>query len=356
MRRRDFLGLLVASSAAAARNTAAIPLGLNTYCLRALRLHDIPLLDYTASLKLDSCFLQDSLDPEVMIPAHWAKVRDHAARLGLTLQTGGGTFVPKTPDAFEATVKTFEHNIERAKGLGSTTVRCLLAGDRASFPPGPVEQHMETAVKVLRRVRSRAMDAGVKLAIENHKDLQAWETRIVIETAGKEFVGSYLDTGNPVFVMEDPLTTIEELGPYAVYVHLRDSVVYEHPNGIAVQWVPLGEGVNDFAKIVERVREVCPPVALYVKPITGRPAAILPVFDEGFWKGYPKARSGDFARFLAMAKRGRPYERPMVVEDIPGRKTPEAFIPAIQHQQREHMERSVEYAKKTLGLGIRWRS
>jgi hypothetical protein len=147
MRRRDFLGLLVASSAAAARNTAAIPLGLNTYCLRALRLHDIPLLDYTASLKLDSCFLQDSLDPEVMIPAHWAKVRDHAARLGLTLQTGGGTFVPKTPDAFEATVKTFEHNIERAKGLGSTTVRCLLAGDRASFPPGPVEQHMETAVK-----------------------------------------------------------------------------------------------------------------------------------------------------------------------------------------------------------------
>jgi hypothetical protein len=57
-----------------------------------------------------------------------------------------------------------------------------------------------------------------------------------------------------------------------------------------------------------------------------------------------------------MAKRGRPYERPMVVEDIPGRKTPEAFIPAIQHQQREHMERSVEYAKKTLGLGIRWRS
>ena len=39
------------------------------------------------------------------------------------------------------------------------------------------------------------MDAGVKIAIENHKELQAWETRQVIETAGKEFVGSYLDTG-----------------------------------------------------------------------------------------------------------------------------------------------------------------
>ena len=49
------------------------------------------------------------------------------------------------------------------------------------------------------------MDAGVKIAIENHKELQAWETRQVIEAAGKEFVGSYLDTGNPVFVAEDPL-------------------------------------------------------------------------------------------------------------------------------------------------------
>ena len=355
MRRRDFFSLLFATTIKA-QTTRAIPLGLNTYCLRALRLHDIPLLDYTASLKLDAVFLQDSLDPGVMNPAHWAKVREHAAQLGLKLETGGGTFLPKSADAFESTVKTFEEQIERAKALGSPIVRCLLAGDRASMPAGPVEQHMETAVKVLRRVRTRAMDAGVKLAIENHKDLQAWETRIVIETAGREFVGSYLDTGNPVFVMEDPMTTIEELGPYAVCVHLRDSVVYEHPKGIAVQWVPLGEGVNDFVKIIERVRQVCPPVAVYVKPITGRPAAVLPILEDGFWKSYPKARSADLARFLALAKKGRPYERTMVVEDIPGRKTPEAFLAAIQYQQREHMERSVEYAKKTLGLGIRWRS
>ena len=43
------------------------PIGLNTYCLRAFRWHDLKLLEYTASLKLDAVFLQDSLDPAVTI-------------------------------------------------------------------------------------------------------------------------------------------------------------------------------------------------------------------------------------------------------------------------------------------------
>ncbi|HEY3741890.1 MAG TPA: TIM barrel protein, partial [Bryobacteraceae bacterium] len=272
------------------------------------------------------------------------------------LETGGGAILPKTPEGFEKSVKTLEQNITRAKGLGSPIVRCLLAGERATMPPLPLEQNLETAVKILRAVRSQAMDAGVKIAIENHKDIQAFETRRVIETAGKEFVGSYLDTGNPVFVLEDPLTTVEELGHLAVCVHLRDSVIYEHPRGVAVQWVPLGEGVVDFKRIVAKVREICPPLYIYIKPITGRPPAILPYLEDSFWTPNTTERSRDLARFIALAKKGHPYERPMVIEDLPGVKAPDAFVAAIQYQQREHMERSVEYAKKVLDLGVRWRT
>ena len=361
MHRREFLTTLAgAASAFAAADSGSgkpIPIGLNTYCLRALKWRDMELIDYTAGLKLDAIFLQDSLDPEVMEPAHWSKVRDYARSKGLErLETGGGAILPKTPDGFDAVVKTLEQNIVRAKGLGSPIVRCLLAGDRASMPKGSVEQNMDMAVRILRAVRTRAMDSGVKVAIENHKDVQAFETRRVIETAGKEFVGSYLDTGNPVFVLEDPMTTVEELGPYAVCVHLRDSVIYEHPRGVAVQWVPLGEGVVDFKKIVAKVREVSPPVYIYIKPITGRPPAVLPYLEDSFWTPNTTARARDLVRFIALAKKGRPYELPMVIEDLPGRKAPEAFVPAIQYQQKEHMERSVEYAKKVLGLGVRWRA
>ena len=330
------------------------PLGYNTYCLRALRWHDLPLIEYATAMKLDAIMLQDSLDPGVNDPAHWKVVKEAATKAGLWLGTGGGAVLPKDAGEFDRSVKLLSESVKRAVGMGSPLVRMLLAGDRDHLPPGPPAQHVETMIKVLRAVRTQAMDAGVKFAIENHKELLCWQTRQVIEGAGKEFVGSYLDTGNPVFVLEDPMQAVETLGPFALMLHLRDSVVYETPKGIAVQWVPLGEGVVDFKAIVAKAKEICPPLAVFIKPITGRPPAILPVWDAAFMKKYEDVRAEDFARFLALAKKGGPYERHMVIEDIPGQAAA-PLTAALAYQQREHMERGIEYGKKELDLGVRWR-
>jgi 3-oxoisoapionate decarboxylase len=332
------------------------PLGLNTYCLRAFRWSDLKLLDYAASLKLDSIFLQDSLDPRVNDPTHWAEVKAAAQRLGLHLETGTGASLPRDLNDIKPSVEYLRAAIRRASGMGSPIVRTLIAGDRDHLPKVSVQQVIDTMIKVLRGVRSEAMDAGLKIAIENHKDLLCWETRQVIEGAGKEFVGSYLDTGNPVFCMEDPMETVETLGPLAVTFHLRDSVVYETRNGAAVQWVPLGEGVVDFKKIVARGRELCPNVSVYIKPITGRPPVTMAYLDPEFMTKWRDLKGSTLARFMALAKTGHPYERDMVIEDIAGRTPPEAYAAALQFQQKEHMERSVEYGKKQLDLGIRWRA
>jgi hypothetical protein len=281
-------------------------------------------------------------------------VRAWSKDLGLHLETGGGAILPKSSEAKPQIVATLRKNIERASAMGSPIVRALLASDRYSMPQGPVEKHIETTVGILREVRTQAMDAGVKIAIENHKELQAWETRQLIEAAGKDIVGSYLDTGNPVFVAEDPLTTVEELGPYAVTFHLRDSVVYEHPEGVAVQWVPLGEGTVDFKSLVARASEILPPVAIYCKPITARPPVVLPVYSDEFWmKWFPRGRSRDIARFLALARRGRPYDKPHLTADVPDQR--ERYMEALKVQQMEHMQRSLDYCKKNLDLGIHWR-
>ena len=320
-----------------------------------MRWNDLQLLEYAASLKLDAVFLQDSIDPANNDPAHWKVLKETAARLGLELLGGDSGALPRNPNGMEATMKRLHDGIRHAVGIGSKLVRFRVAGDRASLPPGPVEQTMETMIRTLRSVRSEAMDAGVKFAIENHKDLYCWQTRQVIDGAGKEFVGSYLDTGNPVFVMEDPLSTVETLGPVAVMLHLRDSVVYETPDGVAVQWVPLGEGVVDFKKIIAKAHEICPPIAVFNKPITGRPPAHLAIYNPAFMRQWSDMRASDLARFLALAKRGRPYEGHMVIEDVPG-KAPEPIAAALQYQQRDHMQRGVEYARKTLDLGIKWRA
>ena len=350
MTRRSFLGSVLAGYAAraSAASPRKWPLGINTYCLRFQRWTDRQLLDYCVSKKLDAVFLQDSLDPAIWDPGHWAEVRKWTQDLGMRIETGGSAILPGTPQAVAAIRK----HIDRAAAMGSPFVRTLLASDRYSMPDGPLEQHMETAVKVLREVRSHAMDAGVKMALENHKDLQAFQTRQVIETAGKEFVGSYLDTGNPVFVAEDPLTTVEELGPLAVTFHLRDSVVYEHPDGAAVQWVPLGEGTVDFKALVARAAEILPPVHIYCKPITARPPVVIPVYSEEFWsKWFPRGRSRDLSRFLALARRGKPYNQPHLMADLP--EVRDRYMDSLKIQQLDHMERSLEYCRKALNLGVK---
>ena len=352
MTRRNFIGSAFAAAAPVFGIARQWPLGLNTYCLRFQRWNDRRLIEYCAAQTLDAIFLQDSLDPGVMDPKHWANVRTWSKEFGLHLETGGGAILPRTVEAYPRVVATLRKNIERAAAMGSPIVRALLAGDRYSMPEGPVERHMETTVKVLKEVRSQAMDAGLKIAIENHKELQAWETRQLIEAAGKEFTGSYLDTGNPVFVAEDPLTTVEELGPYAVSFHLRDSVVYEHPDGVAVQWVPLGEGTVDFKALVAKAATILPTVHIYCKPITARPPVVLPVYTEEFWaKWFPRARSKDLGRFLRLARRGRPYDKPHVAADVP--QVRDRYMDALKVQQLEHMEQSLDYCRKELDLGVK---
>ena len=342
---------------AAATNTVQKwPLGINTYCLRFQKWNDRQLFDYCVKEKLDAIFLQDSLDPGAMDPKHWAEVRAWTQDTGLHIETGGGAILPKTADGFAKSVATLRRNIERAKAMGSPIVRALLAGDRYSMPDdGPVEKHMETAIKILREVRPQLLDAGIKIGIENHKELMAWQTRQVIDAAGTDCAGSYLDTGNPVFVCEDPWTTVQELGPVAVSFHLRDSVVYETPEGIAVQWVPLGEGTVDFKTLVAYAAGILPKVYIYCKPITARPPVILPVYKEEFWtKWFPKGRSRDLSRFMALAKRGRPYDKPQITGDVPELRA--KYMDALKVQQMDHMAKSLAYCRNVLDLGSRWRA
>jgi sugar phosphate isomerase/epimerase len=361
--RRSFLRSTVAATTAAASNSAtaraALPervgLGYNTYSLRALKLNDRQFLERAAGWKLDAVFLQATFDPGAEDPRHWAEVKAWCQDLGLRIETGGGVILPEKPELFDASVARLRKDIVRARAMGSPVVRGICGSFRHTLPLPTAEQNIDLAVRVLKAVRSQVLDAGLKVAIEVHKDFQAWEHKILIEEAGKEFVGIYLDTGNPVFVMEDPLLTLETLAPYTVSFHLRDSIVYEHPEGIAVQWVPLGEGTINFKSIIATARRLLDPdVHVYIKPITGRPVTILPVYDEEFWKRwYPNARVSEFTRFLKIARAGRPYERAVVSEDVTGSPIPAPYQAALAHQQVEHLERSIRYAREALGLGKR---
>ena len=107
-------------------------------------------------------------------------------------------------------------------------------------PAKPIDQLMESTIKIFRSARSQAQDLGVKIALENHAgDMQAREVLTIIEESGKDYVASCLDTGNPMWVAEDPELALEVLAPYVVTTHVRDSAVFEIPQSqVMITFVP----------------------------------------------------------------------------------------------------------------------
>ena len=126
---------------------------------------------------------------------------------------------------------------------------------------------------MLKGVRSRLVDANIKIAIENHAgDMQARELKSLVEGAGPDVVGVCLDSGNPVWTIEDPHLTLDTLAPYVLTSHMRDSALWRTPEGIAVRWTRMGEGNIGMEDYIRKYIKMCPGKAVSLEVIvTGQP-------------------------------------------------------------------------------------
>jgi hypothetical protein len=195
------------------------------------------------------------------------------------------------------------------------------------------------------------MGLGVKLAIENHGDLQGRELAALISAAGPEYVGACIDTGNPIMTIEDPMVTLEHLAPYIVSSHVRDSAVWAHPSGASAQWVAAGEGNVGLREWAAAFAARCPGAAFNLEIITGRPPQVLDYLRPAFWAVYPETPAREFARFEGLVHAGQPYSGPMMV--VGEGDVPAEYAAALVAQQRVDVERSVRYCRQELGLGER---
>jgi len=363
MFRRTFLQSVPAAAlalSAAPAEEVPVKLGFDTYSLRAFKWKGIQLLDYAASQKLDTIQFSALGDYGGLDPANLQKVKDRAAQLQISIDSGMGCICETSKSFAKGGRPAREQLLEGlrvAKAVGAKTMRCYMGSSEDRLGPLPIETCMETTIKLFRSVKSEAMDLGVKIALENHSgDMQARETRTVIEESGKDFVASCLDTGNPVWAIEDPFLTLEILAPYAVTTHVRDSIVFETPHGAAVQWVAMGDGILDLPRFIAEFRKRCPQSTMQLEIITGRPPRPMNYLDADFWKAFPKMPAWEFARFVALAKSGHPFLGAMAVEDITGKKPSPVMEEALKEQQRVDLERSFEYCRKKLNVGVNWRA
>ena len=362
MHRRTFMKIAAAGGfGVAAPNAAAqagagggIRLGYDSWVFNGYGWTAIQYLDYAGKQRLDTVQLSDLPNYASLEPAYLQQVKDHAQELGIQIDGGLGCICPTAGNWRKENGDPVEH-VRRAlranHAVGAKMMRAFLGGRAERTGPIPLEKHIQTTLKLLRSVRAEALDLGIKIGMETHGDLQAWEVRDLIEEAGKDFVGATIDTGNPVTLSEDPMVTLETLAPYALTTHIRDSVVFEHPRGAVYQWVALGEGSIDYVRFFERYRQLCPNCSVQLEILTGSPPQVIPYLEPDYWKAFPKARASEFARFVALARDGHPFTGSMLV-GARGERPPE-YVAALKEQQRIDLERSLDYAKKVLKLGLR---
>lgn len=340
--RRNLLGTLAAAPAAlhAAASEPGVKLGIDLFSLRSQNWTPFQYLDYCAAQKAKVVHFSETRFIGGLAPDNLAKVRKKAEELGIEVEIGMKSICP-TSKMFDAKEGTAEEQLTRMIGsastVGSKIVRCVL-GSSDDRKPGPIDRHIESMVKVLRNVRSRAMNANVKIAIENHAgDMQGWELRNLIEAAGKDFVGACLDSGNPCWTLEDPHVTLDALSPYVLTSHVRDSAVWRVPEGAAVSWVRMGEGNVGIDEYCRKYAARCPGRALSMETIVMGPR-VFPYRDPKFWEAYRDVPAWNFERFTEIAERGKPFSI-----------APVQKANAAQ-REREDLEASLQHVRTLLGL------
>ncbi|MFM8434670.1 MAG: sugar phosphate isomerase/epimerase family protein, partial [Planctomycetia bacterium] len=338
-----------ARAAPAARR--GIPLGFDNFAVRAMKWNARQLVDHAVELACDSLFITDFGPLEGRHDdASLGDLRRYAADRGISLALGSWSICPSST-TFKRDWGTAEEHlalgIRMAKALGSPAFRVILGNHADRLTAGGIAARIADTVAVLRAVKPRAVDAGVRIAVENHAgDMQSRELLALVEEAGPDFVGVNFDSGNACWALEDPLAALDRLAPHVVTTSLRDTMLWEAPDGVAVQWTAMGEGCTDLVGFFDLFASRCPGVAVHIETISGfaRPFAC---WQPDFWRAYPDARATDFAAFVALARKGRPIDPFRPPADDAGR--PEAE----RRFQRDELARSIRHCRDELGLGLR---
>lgn len=343
--RREFLAGVAAGAGlafcgglrAGAAEPARVALGLDAHSLRGMRWQARQLIEHAGKLKLDAVLFNGLRSLESLEPAHLRALKAEAESRGLRVYVGVGS-ISEGSTTFSKAHGTAEDllalGVRVATAVGSPVVNCRIGALPDRSTPGGIEARMEEIVRVIKAVRSRALDAGVKFAVENHAgDLRSEEVLQIVEVAGADVTGVMLDPGNAVWAMEDPMHQLELLGRHVLCTSVRDWMVWETPEGAMFQWTAIGEGQMDVPRFVSRMTALCPTAPLNLEIISNSQRPI-PFLKPEHWEVYPRVRAADVVPFLALCRGGRPLQ----VEQPPAGLSQRDFDQKHQHAE---LERSI---------------
>lgn len=218
----------------------------------------------------------------------------------LNMFVEGQLRMPKSDDDLDR----FDNEIKQAKKAGISIFRavCLSGRRYENFDSMQAFQEFKDAsIKSIQRAEAVVRKNKVKLAMENHKDWRSDEMVDIIKSIDSEWVGVTLDTGNNVALLEDPMTVVENLAPYAFSVHLKDMGIEEYEDGFLLSEVNLGEGFLDIGAIIAKIKEHNPEIRFNLEMITRDPLEV-PCLTEAYWATFDHISAPELAACLHTIK------------------------------------------------------
>ncbi|HOC92597.1 MAG TPA: sugar phosphate isomerase/epimerase family protein [bacterium] len=238
----------------------AMKIGLDEWCfhnsmlLGKMTLMDV--VDKAAELKLDGVGFDYFMMKREM-RKNPEEIRDKLRESGLELVFGFGLPFSLPEVIFQAMEKMKNEMFDLAHEFGADIVRVyggLIIPNMFHKPFHLVTDREAEIKEVSRRLKLFTRDAsleGLTVALENHSDYTMREMLQIVHAVDSESFMVTLDTGNALFLGEDPVLTAERLAPYAAYTHIKD---LKH-TGPMLLGSPLGQGEIDIPKIVEILRD-----------------------------------------------------------------------------------------------------
>lgn len=284
---------------------------------------------------LEHCHALGAAGIQAPLHGDLAKLRARAEELGMYIE--GWATMPKGGDT-----SGFEQAVKDAQAVNAVAIRTACLGTRRyeTFSTYPEWQQFVTE-------RNKSIEATlpildrykIPLGIENHKDWIADDLAAMLAKHSSEYLGTCLDFGNNIALLDEPMRVIEVLAPYTVSTHLKDIAVAPDSEGFLLSEVILGQGFLDLPRAIALVRQARPKAKFSLEMITRDPLHV-PCLSDKYWATFPD-RNGIYLartlRFVQSHPSAQPLPRISQLSHDEQLRTEEQNVVACMRYAHEHL-------------------
>lgn len=166
----------------------------------------------------------------------------------------------------------------------------------------PWKDHVQHCIHVLKELAPELRHHGLRIAVENHQDLDSNDLQEIIESVGADVVGVNFDIGNAFASCEDPFKFAQKFGASIINIHLKDYKIFKSEEGFRLVRCPVGSGSVDFKTLLPMLVEQSPAAKLVIE-LGAQEARNIAWLQQDFWSEIQPRQSSELIAFFQVLER-----------------------------------------------------